>query len=219
MICEAETRQVEEYQKERQRIGKFIVSCKYRATLNNPDDEHSRLIGQIEQLKGSLEHAQMDRRRKMEYDLVAEKINTLPSRFELEKWALIRLLLSTLIQIHIRIIHSLENDIVAVRTEHETLNRSIHMQKVSFDSIVGSLGALRLSGKDTVDSTPRLTPAPETLLLEAEPEPEPEPEPEHDIEMGEVEEDPKSKKKAREEMEEGEATDASSELSEVPDDE
>ncbi len=39
-----------------------------------------------------------------------------------------------------------------------------------------------------------------------------------DIEMGEVEEDPKGKKKAREDMEEGEATDASSELSEPPDD-
>ena len=39
-----------------------------------------------------------------------------------------------------------------------------------------------------------------------------------DIEMGEVEEDPKekNKKKLREELEEGEATDASSELSELP---
>lgn len=43
---------------------------------------------------------------------------------------------------------------------------------------------------------------------------------EDDIEMGEVDERPKdkNKKKAREEMEEGEATDASSELSDPPDD-
>jgi len=43
---------------------------------------------------------------------------------------------------------------------------------------------------------------------------------EDDIEMGEVEEEPKdkNKKKSREELEEGEATDASSELSEPPDD-
>jgi THO complex subunit 7 len=42
---------------------------------------------------------------------------------------------------------------------------------------------------------------------------------EDDIEMGEVEEEPKSKKKAREEeLEEGEASDESSELSEPPDD-
>jgi THO complex subunit 7 len=42
----------------------------------------------------------------------------------------------------------------------------------------------------------------------------------NDIEMGEVEEDPKdkNKKKSREDLEEGEATDASSELSEPPDD-
>lgn len=43
----------------------------------------------------------------------------------------------------------------------------------------------------------------------------------NDIEMGELEEDVKEikiKKKAREDMEEGEATDASSELSEPPDD-
>jgi THO complex subunit 7 len=43
---------------------------------------------------------------------------------------------------------------------------------------------------------------------------------EDDIEMGEVEEDPREKgrKKLREELEEGEASDASSELSEPPDD-
>ena len=43
---------------------------------------------------------------------------------------------------------------------------------------------------------------------------------ENDIEMGEVEEEPKgkNKKKSREDLEEGEATDASSELSEPPDD-
>lgn len=147
----------------------------------------------------------------MEYDLVAEKINTLPSRYELEKCAIRLILVTILIFHHDRMIHSLENDIVAVRSEHETLNRAIHTQKISFDSIVSNLGALRLSGKDTVDTTPRLSPAPEAPPLLADVKAE-------DIEMGEVEEDPKSKKKAREEMEEGEATDASSELSEVPDD-
>ncbi|EEB92152.1 hypothetical protein MPER_09383 [Moniliophthora perniciosa FA553] len=68
MICEAEARQVEEYQREKQRI----------------DDEHGTLRGQIEQLKTSLEHAQILRRRKIEYDVVTEKVNSLPSRDELE---------------------------------------------------------------------------------------------------------------------------------------
>jgi Tho complex subunit 7 len=49
------------------------------------DDEHGTLRGQIEELKIGLEYAQMLRRRKIEYDLVAEKINTLPSREELEQ--------------------------------------------------------------------------------------------------------------------------------------
>ena len=48
------------------------------------DNEHVTLRAQIEELKTALEHAQMLRRRKMEYDLVAEKVNTLPSREELE---------------------------------------------------------------------------------------------------------------------------------------
>jgi hypothetical protein len=49
------------------------------------DDEHGTLRGQIEQLKTGLEHEQMLRRRKMEYDFVAEKVNTLPTREELEQ--------------------------------------------------------------------------------------------------------------------------------------
>ena len=48
------------------------------------DNEHSALRAQIEELKVGLEHAQMSRKRKIEYDLVAEKVNTLPSREELE---------------------------------------------------------------------------------------------------------------------------------------
>ncbi|KAI0004946.1 Tho complex subunit 7-domain-containing protein [Russula compacta] len=68
MVCEAEARQVEEYYRERQRI----------------EDEHGSLRGQLEQLKTSLEHAQVERKRKIEYDSFAEKINTLPSRAELE---------------------------------------------------------------------------------------------------------------------------------------
>lgn len=51
-----------------------------------PDNEHETLISQIEELKIALEHAQMLRRRKIEYDLVAEKVNTLPSREELESY-------------------------------------------------------------------------------------------------------------------------------------
>lgn len=48
------------------------------------EDAHGKLRGQIEQLKTSLEHAQMTRKRKIEYDVVAAKVNTLQTREELE---------------------------------------------------------------------------------------------------------------------------------------
>ncbi|KAJ7094614.1 Tho complex subunit 7-domain-containing protein [Mycena belliarum] len=216
MICEAEARQVEEYQREKERIN----------------DEHGTLRGQIEQLKTGLEHEQMLRRRKMEYDFVAEKVNSLPSREELEQT-----------------IESLENDMAAIRAEHETQNRTIQAQKAALDSIIAELGSLRFMGKDReaaailADPSPRDSPGPGTsedppaavesgkMEVEVE-EGEEETVPdlvlpaqeavEDDIEMGEVEE-PKSKgkKKREEELEEGEASDAtdeSSELSEPPDD-
>jgi len=62
---------------------------KYEVTLGvhgSKDNEHETLKSQIEELKTALEHAQMLRRRKIEYDLVAEKVNTLPNREELESW-------------------------------------------------------------------------------------------------------------------------------------
>ncbi|KAF7355457.1 Tho complex 7 [Mycena sanguinolenta] len=213
MICEAEARQVDEYQREKERIN----------------DEHGTLRGQIEQLKTSLEHEQMLRKRKMEYDFVAEKVNTLPTREELEQT-----------------IESLENDMAAIRAEHDTQNRLIQAQKAAMDEIVASLEALRFMGKDregvSTDLTPRDTPGPEgtgdTATAAADGEAAPpkkmeegeeetvpesavpaEPALEDDIEMGEVEEPEKNfkgKKKREEELEEGEASDASSELSEPP---
>jgi THO complex subunit 7 len=89
MVCEAEARQVEEYYRERQRIGGWPHRLRswnrsFRWFLCS-EDEHGSLKGQIEQLKTSLEHAQVERKRKIEYDSFAEKINTLPSRGELER--------------------------------------------------------------------------------------------------------------------------------------
>ncbi|KAF8076552.1 Tho complex subunit 7-domain-containing protein [Lyophyllum atratum] len=223
MICEAEARQVEEYQRERQRI----------------DNEHGILRGQIEQLKTALEESQMVRRRKIEYDLVAEKVNTLPSREELEQS-----------------IEALENDMATIRSEQEHQSRTLYDQKSSLDTIIKQLDYLRFMGKDngavSVMASPSSTPAPEhhgadaaEEVVEAAPasmevnhieekeegeedktpsesEPRTAAEPvEDDIEMGEVEENPKngkSKKKLREELEEGEASDTSSALSDPPDD-
>ncbi|KAJ3789438.1 Tho complex subunit 7-domain-containing protein [Lentinula aff. detonsa] len=217
MICEAEARQVEEYQREQHRI----------------DLEHSTLRGQIEQLKTALEEAQLTRKRKMEYDLIAEKVNTLPTREELEKT-----------------IEALENDMTAIRDEHETQTRAIQSQKAALDDIISDLGSLRFHGGDpTISGMPsrRGTPTTESRASEGAEELETvqpseinlalskteekeegeegeekslESEINGDIEMGEVEEDTKNSRarKVREDLEEGEATDASSELSELADD-
>ncbi|PFH51401.1 hypothetical protein AMATHDRAFT_74955 [Amanita thiersii Skay4041] len=219
MICEAEVRQVAEYKREKQRI----------------EDERGTLRGQIEQLKTALEHAQVLRRRKIEYDLVAEKVNTLPCREELEQS-----------------IHALENDMAAIKSEHDHQNITIQEQKSALDRIISDLGSLRFMNKDrdasvSIAATPRETPAPESNIVEMtdierapsvtgtrtgdeQEEGETDKRSDHtptletndareDIEMGELEEDPKEKgKKKREELEEGEASDTSSALSDPPDD-
>ncbi|KAF9006505.1 Tho complex subunit 7-domain-containing protein [Cyathus striatus] len=219
MICEAEARQVKEYEKERQRI----------------EQERETLRSQIEELKVALEHAQMLRRRKIEYDLIAEKVNTLPTRDELEQS-----------------IQVLENDMSSIQLEHETQNRILYGQKSSLDRIISELIALKFMGKDkdaplSATASPRATPTPDggigisadsgnvgesVVNTDKEDGEEDQKEGsvaatapsegaiEDDIEMGEVEEDPreKGKKKLREELEEGEASDASSELSEPPED-
>lgn len=142
----------------------------------------------------------------------------------------------------------------AIRTEHETQNRTLQGHKSALDGIIAELSSLRFMGKEAAatESLPA-TPAPEgldaiitdgfvveevenlnsptkveekaegdekqTLELTLDPAVG-EGIVEDDIEMGEVEEDPREKgrKKLREELEEGEASDASSELSEPPDD-
>ncbi|KAG6336524.1 hypothetical protein ID866_2546 [Astraeus odoratus] len=255
MVCEAESRQVEEYQRERRRI----------------EQEHEALRAQIAELKIALEHAQMERKRKIEYDSIAEKINIFPSRDELQQAIVL-----------------LENDMTAIRSEHETQERIIQGQKSALDIIVTDLATLRLLGKDKDAShlgTPIDTPAPDlpdsderaTPSLKDDGKEEdgieygevqegredgeedgsinllsskfgavapglasrqsgtPLPsqrdfqsgnsgsrmEENEDIEMGEVAEDPKqlkTKRKVREELEEGEASDSSSALSDPPDD-
>ena len=54
--------------------------------LSSLANEREVLRGEIERLKVALEQAQMERRRKIEYDQIAERINTLPSRAELEMY-------------------------------------------------------------------------------------------------------------------------------------
>jgi len=143
----------------------------------------------------------------------------------------------------------------AIRTEHETQNRTIKGQKTALDGIIADLNSLRFMGKEREttlipESRPE-TPYMDTfevasaaessltsinsgssergeegeegegdkVILDSDQLTNEHAE-ENDIEMGEVEEEPKdkNKRKSREDLEEGEATDASSELSEPPED-
>ncbi|EJD07668.1 uncharacterized protein FOMMEDRAFT_164577 [Fomitiporia mediterranea MF3/22] len=140
MACNAERRQVDVYEQESARI----------------ENERTSLKQEIEELKLTLEQAQLERRRKIEYDQIAEKINGLPTRDELE--------LS---------ISSLENDIQVTKDEHETLNRSILARKAALDAIIADIGRLSVLGKDVpkLDATTSRAPSeppdaePETSAL------------------------------------------------------
>ena len=86
LVCEAERRQVEQYEREKQRIGVWQrLTRPFWTDIIHSEDEREALKGQIEQLKTSLEDAQLSRRQMIEYDLIAEKINHLPSRDELQQ--------------------------------------------------------------------------------------------------------------------------------------
>jgi THO complex subunit 7 len=133
----------------------------------------------------------------------------------------------------------LENDMTTINVEHETQTQLLKAQKASLDSVITELASLRFVGKEREGSTssvpsPRASPGPEGVpeSIDADLVPDPLTDSprsgdegsgrdlsELDIEMGEVDEgikEVKGKKKAREEMEEGEATDGSSEISEPP---
>jgi len=154
MVCEAEARQVEEYYREKQRIGRCAtrsaqLNCLFQWSCCT-EDEHGSLKGQIEQLKTSLEHAQVERKRKIEYDSFAEKINTLPSRAELERCDIEVLLRSPFhVETSFRSIQLLENDMAAIRADQEAQSRHLQSQRATLVSIISDLGSLRLMTKDT----------------------------------------------------------------------
>ncbi|KAH8830437.1 Tho complex subunit 7-domain-containing protein [Flagelloscypha sp. PMI_526] len=192
LACLAEERQAEEYEAERLKI----------------DVEYGTLQGQIEQLKTTLEHAQRERERKLEYDKLAQQVNTLPTRDELE-----------------RSIESLEQDMSLIKAENQLQDRTMRSQKAALDTIVKEVANLKFIGKE--DHNEPSSPSP--LPMEDEGEvpqnavPPAESVDDDDIEMGEVDETvvrspAKGKKKLKEDLEEGEASDASSALSDPPDD-
>lgn len=111
-----------------------------------------------------------------------------------------------------------------IKAEHEIQDRTMRSQKTALDNIVTEISQLRFIGKDQDEpsSTPGTpTPEAEDALDDDRGSGIPHVD---DVEMGEVDETVtrspgKTKKKSRdEELEEGEATDSSSSLSDPPDD-
>lgn len=104
----------------------------------------------------------------MEYDVIAEKVNALPTRDELEQYVRcfdILLLLSHCC----RSIRSLENDMAAIRAEHEDQTRILQAQQAALDVVITSIQDLRLMGKqdpDVVEESQDPTPPPETQTTE-----------------------------------------------------
>lgn len=85
IIIRAEEQRVIEYQESKARLGKVDF------TLHNVDltfwveREVLKVLQELEQLKVTLEESQEERRRKIAYDEIADKINELPSRAEQER--------------------------------------------------------------------------------------------------------------------------------------
>ncbi|KAF8524602.1 hypothetical protein BU17DRAFT_84639 [Hysterangium stoloniferum] len=115
LVCQAEARQVLEYEREKERIAQ----------------EHDVTRREIAKLKVTLEEEQMLRRRKIEYDQVAEKVNLLPTRAELQAG-----------------IDSIQEETLAIHEDNDHKARMMHARKIALDQIVSSLQVLRQMDKE-----------------------------------------------------------------------
>ncbi|KIJ57052.1 hypothetical protein M422DRAFT_23165 [Sphaerobolus stellatus SS14] len=122
LVCQAEARQVLEYEKEKERILK----------------EQEATRQEIEELRVTLDEEEKFRRQKVEYDKIAEKINTFSTRAELQAS-----------------IKSIQEEIVTIQEEKYHKERMMHARKVALDQIVSSLELLR-----QMDKEPELEAAP-----------------------------------------------------------
>ncbi|KAG8690957.1 hypothetical protein FRC11_007830 [Ceratobasidium sp. 423] len=213
LVIDAEGRQAQQYKDEIESIGR----------------EHEATKLDIENLRLTLEQEQTFRKRKQEYDLVAEKINDYPSRTELTAD-----------------IAALEDELSTIRAAREDHNENLAARRTVLDTLVQQIHSLRQMGKPQDGSAElptghALNPAARPFVpghsLAGTPTPAPgtplapvpaatRPEGDDDIEMGEVAEEAeagevedgdkwtKSKSKSRrpdDEMEEGEASDGTGE--------
>ncbi|KAH7097472.1 hypothetical protein BKA62DRAFT_716437, partial [Auriculariales sp. MPI-PUGE-AT-0066] len=115
LTCRAEEQQVQEYEAERLRI----------------EQDQERLQGEILQLNSKLQAEQVERKRKLEYDMIAEKVNLFPTRTELEES-----------------ISTLEEEIAAIEAELARENEAMELRRRTFNDVVSQIQELRLMGKE-----------------------------------------------------------------------
>ncbi|CAE6511062.1 unnamed protein product [Rhizoctonia solani] len=218
LVIDAEGRQAQQYKDEIESIAR----------------EHEATKLDIENLRLTLEQEQTFRKRKQEYDLVAEKINDYPSRTELTAD-----------------IAALEDELSTIRAARDDHNENLGIRRAVLDTLVQQIHSLRQMGKphdgtepasgSTEHSGHLLNPAARPFVpgrsIAGTPTPAPgtplgpapaatKPDGDDDIEMGEVAEEAeagevedgdkwtKAKSKSRrpdDEMEEGEASDGTGE--------
>jgi THO complex subunit 7 len=122
---------VQEYERERDRIS----------------NEHDVLRQEISDLKLALEEEQLFRKRKIEYDVIAEKMNQLPTRAEFEES-----------------INGLEEEIAGINAEKDSQSKTMDTRQSMFNNLVQQLRNLRLMGKEN-GSSPSTPPELPQLIL------------------------------------------------------
>ena len=174
MVCEAEARQVEEYYREKQRIG-VCTMIYFRVDLLMP------MVSTVQRMNAVLLRVRSNSSKpfwSMPKWKGKEKSNmtTSPRRSTLFRVApswngAISSLLGPPFRLYIlpRSIQLLENDMAAIRADQEAQSRHLQTQRASLVSIISDLGSLRLMTKDTeAEPSHSGTPDPDATTSEAD---------------------------------------------------
>jgi THO complex subunit 7 len=174
MVCEAEARQVEEYYREKQRIGEFTVLFS-RVGLLIP------MVPMVQRMSAGLLRVRSNSSRpfwSMPRWKGKEKSNTTasPRRSTLFRvvpsWnGAIFSLLGPPFRLNVlpRSIQLLENDMAAIQADQEAQSRHLQTQRASLVSIISDLGSLKLMTKDSeAEPSHPGTPDPDAATSEAD---------------------------------------------------
>ena len=177
MVCEAEARQVEEYYREKQRIGgctiQFLLSSRVdllipmvlmiqrtNAVLLRVRSNSSRPVWSMPRWKGKEKSNTTASPRRSTLFRVAQSWNG-------PTFSLLRLPFR--LNVLPRSMQLLENDMAAIRADQEAQSRHLQTQRASLVSIISDLGSLKLMTKDSeAEPSHPGTPDPDAATSEAD---------------------------------------------------